>query len=98
MNGEESGYIPASLDTRERFLWWEIDQLVLMVMLTAIGIVADAMFFGALIGTVMAWQYGRLKAGKHPNFAIHTLYWWLPSRFFVKTRTTPPSSQRYFLG
>ncbi|MGK0674779.1 MAG: type IV conjugative transfer system protein TraL [Halothiobacillaceae bacterium] len=41
---------------------------------------------------------GRLKAGRHPKFAVHAMYWWLPSGLFVKPRVTPPSSVRYFLG
>jgi conjugal transfer pilus assembly protein TraL len=53
---------------------------------------------GMALGGLAAWQYGRLKAGKHPKFAVHALYWWLPSGLFIRPRATPPSDQRYFLG
>jgi conjugal transfer pilus assembly protein TraL len=98
MGGDETGYIPKSLDAQERFLWWEMDQAIIALLLIGMGVVAGAMLAGIGLGSLAAWQYGRLKAGKHPKFAVHALYWWLPSGIFVKTRATPPSDQRYFLG
>ena len=98
MGGDETGYIPKSLDAQERFLWWEMDQAILAIMLLGMGVIAGSMLLGMALGAATAWQYGRLKAGKHPKFAVHALYWWLPSGWFVKPRETPPSDQRYFLG
>lgn len=98
MGGDETGYIPKSLDAQERFLWWEMDQAIVAIMLIGMGVVAGSMLLGIVLGSLAAWQYGRLKAGKHPKFAVHALYWWLPSGLFVKPHATPPSDQRYFLG
>lgn len=98
MNSDETGYIPKSLDAQERFLWWEMDQAIIAIMLVGMGVIAGAMLIGLMAGAVAAWQYGRLKAGRHPKFAVHAMYWWLPSGLFVKPRTTPPSNVRYFLG
>lgn len=96
--GGETGYIPKSLDAGERFLWWELDQAIIALMLVGIGAITGALLTGMTLGALAAWQYGRLKAGKHPKFAVHLMYWWLPSKLFVKTNTLPPSDQRYFLG
>lgn len=98
MNSDETGYIPKSLDAQERFLWWEMDQAIIAIMLVGMGVIAGAMLIGLAAGAVAAWQYGRLKAGRHPKFAVHAMYWWLPSGLFVKPRVTPPSNVRYFLG
>ena len=98
MGGDETGYIPKSLDAQERFLWWEMDQAVIAIMQIGLGVIAGSMLLGIVLGSLAAWQYGRLKAGKHPKFAVHALYWWLPSGLFVKPHATPPSDQRYFLG
>ena len=98
MSADETGYIPKSLDAQERFLWWEMDQAIIAILMLGIGVIVNAMISGIVLGTVAAWQYGRFKAGKHPRFAVHALYWWLPSEFFVKTRATPSSSLRSFLG
>ncbi|WP_126448276.1 type IV conjugative transfer system protein TraL [Sulfuricystis multivorans] len=98
MDGDEIGYIPKSLDAQERFLWWEMDQAVIAIMLIGMGIASGSMLLGIAAGSLAAWQYGRMKAGKHPKFAVHAIYWWMPSGLFVKPRVTPPSDQRYFLG
>lgn len=97
MDGE-TGYIPKSLDAQERFLWWEMDQAVIAITLIGMSVIAGAMLVGIALGSLAAWQYGRMKAGKHPKFAVHALYWWLPSKLFVKPKTTPPSDQRHYLG
>lgn len=98
MGGDETGYIPKSLDAQERFLWWELDQAIIAIMLIGVGVISGSMLTGIVAGSVAAWQYGRLKAGKHPKFAVHAIYWWFPSGSVLKLRATPPSDQRYFLG
>ena len=75
-----------------------LDQAVIAIMLISMGVIAGSMLTGMVMGATAAWQYGRMKAGKHPKFAAHALYWWFPSGLFLKLRATPPSDQRYFLG
>ncbi len=94
----EIGYIPRTLDKLEQFLFWEVDQFIIAVMIIGVGVSSGMMVSGLICGSAAAWQYGKLKAGKHPKFAIHSLYWWLPSRILFKTNVTPPSDLRYFLG
>ena len=55
MGGDETGYIPKSLDAQERFLWWEMDQLVLAVTLTSMGVINGSMFTGMCLG---CWWLG----------------------------------------
>ncbi len=94
----EIGYIPRTLDKQEQFLLWDIDQFIVAVLLIGIGVSLGMMIGGIVCGSAAAWQYGKLKAGKHAKFAVHSLYWWMPSSMIVKTAVTPPSYQRYFLG
>jgi conjugal transfer pilus assembly protein TraL len=98
VNGDETGYIPKSLDAMEKFLWWEMDQAIIGILLIGMGVAAHMMFTGMMLGLAGAWGYGKLKAGKHPRFAVHILYWWMPANTIVRTRAIPPSDQRYFLG
>ena len=95
---DETGYIPKSLEAQERFMWWDFDQAILFLLLMGMGVISGAMLAGMVFGGLVAWQYGRLKTGKHPKFALHALYWWLPSRIVIRARATPPSHHRYFLG
>jgi len=94
----KAGYIPRTLDQQEKFLLWDIDQFIIAILIMGTGVSLGMMIGGIVAGSVAAWQYGKFKAGKHQKFAVHAMYWWLPSSLFVKTRTTPSSDQRYFLG
>ena len=98
MDENEVGFIPQSLDASERFLWWDLDQLVLFLFMMGIGIQTGYMLSGMMLGGTLAWQYGRMKSGKHSKFALHLMYWWLPSAIFPKMKTLPPSDVRHFLG
>jgi conjugal transfer pilus assembly protein TraL len=100
MHGQdEAGYIPKYLDAQEKFIFWDFDQAVLALLLMGFGATMGALITGMVVGGFTAWQYGRIKAGKHPRFAMHLMYWWLPPSFgFVRRKTTPPSDMRYFLG
>lgn len=96
---DETGYIPKYLDAKEKFIFWEMDQAIIGLLVMGMGVLAGAMLTGMVIGGWVAWQYGKLKAGKHPDFAVHMMYWWLPPSIpFRPTKVTPPSDQRYFLG
>lgn len=94
----QPGYIPRTLDHPEKFLLWDMDQFIIAVVVMGTGVSAGFMASGIVVGSLVAWQYGRFKAGKHQKFAVHAMYWWLPSDLFVKTKITPPSDKRYFLG
>lgn len=95
---EYVGYIPRTLDQPEKFFLWEIDQFVLMVLICGVGITMGMMLSAMFIGVATAYGYGKLKSGKHPKFATHLMYWWLPSAISPKMQITPPSDYRYFLG
>lgn len=92
------GYIPRTLDQQERFLLWDMDQFLIAVLLIGTGVSLGFMLSGIIVGSLSAWQYGKYKSGKHQKFAVHAMYWWLPSEALVKTQITPPSHCRYFLG
>jgi conjugal transfer pilus assembly protein TraL len=96
---DETGYIPKYLDAQEKFVFWDMDQAIIGLVIMGIGIAGGELMPGLVAGAYAAWQYGRVKAGKHPRFVMHLMYWWLPPQFaFVRRRVTPPSDVRYFLG
>jgi conjugal transfer pilus assembly protein TraL len=65
---DEIGYIPKSLEAQERFLWWDFDQAILFLLIMGTGVISGAMLAGMVCGALLAWQYGRIKTGKHPKF------------------------------
>jgi conjugal transfer pilus assembly protein TraL len=50
------------------------------------------------MGLFVSRWIARLKADKHPAFAIHWLYWHLPASPLTAMRATPPSHIRRMVG
>lgn len=94
----EIGYIPRTLDQQEKFFLWEADQFIVAVLIVGVGMSIGMMLTGLFGGGMAAYLYGKLKSGKHPKFASHLMYWWLPNFISSKKQITPPSDCRYFLG
>ena len=49
-------------------------------------------------GIAVSRWISRLKADKHPAFALHWLYWHLPTNPATSMRATPPSHIRRMVG
>ena len=61
------------------------------------GMVAGFFVSGCAVGLLLASAYGRAKAGKHPAFALHLLYWHLPA-LHDGPEAHPPSYLRELAG
>lgn len=89
--------IPRRLNDPPRMFWWDLDLALLVLASTLLGMVAGFFLSGVAAGVLTAWAYGRMKSGKHPAYALHLLYWYLPDAV-VKLKCTPPSHFREFIG
>jgi len=49
-------------------------------------------------GLLTSRWIARIKADKHPAFAMHWLYWHLPTSPVTAMRATPPSHIRRMVG
>ena len=65
--------------------------------LTLLGMIAGYFVSGAVLGCLAASAYGMAKSGKHPAYALHLIYWYLPEGV-VKLKRTPPSHLRELIG
>ena len=89
--------VPRSLDDLPRLLLLDMYQAMLLLVMFGIGIVLDHTLAGTFAGIVLACGYGRLKAGRHPQFLMHLAYWHLPHGISCLQRT-PPSHLRLYSG
>ncbi len=60
-----------------------------------IGIIANNMPLGLLFSIAFVWAWVRTKAGRHPAYGFHFLYWHLPMNPFKRM---PASARRTFIG
>ena len=89
--------IPRRLNDAPRMFWWDLDLALLVLASTLLGMVAGFFMSGIVAGVLAACAYGRMKSGKHPAYALHLIYWYLPDTV-VKMKCTPPSHLREFIG
>lgn len=89
--------IPRRLNDPPRMFWWEIDVSLLFLAAVLAGMLAGYFVTGCAAGVVLAWAYGKAKSGEHPAYALHLMYWHLPSAVTGLQRT-PPSHLREMVG
>jgi len=97
MNDESKLEIPRRIDDKAKFLWWDFDQAMLVMLFIVLGITANSLGGGVFLGLLAGYAYNKARAGKHPSFAIHLLYWYLPE-WVMSFKKLPPSHQVEFTG
>lgn len=89
--------IPRRLNDPPRLFWWDLDVALLVLASMLAGMICGFFLSGSAVGLVLASAYSRAKAGKHPAYALHLLYWHLPAAV-TGLRRTPPSCLREMMG
>jgi conjugal transfer pilus assembly protein TraL len=89
--------IPRRLNDPPRIFWWEFDVALLVLAAALAGMISGFFVSGCALGILLASAYGRAKSGKHPAFALHLLYWHMPSGV-TGLKRTPPSHFRELTG
>jgi len=89
--------IPRRLNDPPRMFWWDLDMSLLALAAALAGMIAGFFVSGCALGLLLASVYGRAKAGKHPAFALHLLYWHMPATV-TGLKRTPPSHLREMAG
>ena len=80
--------IPRRLNDPPRMFWWDLDLALLVLSLTLLGMIVGYFVTGAGLGFSAAGVYSMAKSGKHPAYALHLIYWYLPE-CVVKLKCTP---------
>ena len=97
MNVSAKHVIPRRLDDPERWLFWTIDEAVVLLGPALLGLAANAFVTGLVIG-VGAWTVlRRIKRGGGAQAVHFALYWFLPD-FALRLAKTPPSHVRLYVG
>ena len=89
--------VPQTLDEPMRFLWYDFPQGMVLLLCIGVGTLIGSLLAGAGAGLALAHAYGKLRAGRHPMYSIHILYWRLPA-VAVPFKATPPSCIRFYRG
>ena len=94
-------YIPRRLDDQWKIGFWDVDVAAPVLFAFFIGYVSGTKLSFAIsmaVGIAVSRWVSKLKADKHPAFAVHWLWWNLPSTPMTALAATPPSHIRRMVG
>jgi conjugal transfer pilus assembly protein TraL len=94
-------YIPRRLDDQWKVGFWDMDVAAPVIFGLFLGWVAGTKMAFAVCVAIGLWAarwIARTKADKHPAFAMHWLYWHLPTSPLTAMHATPPSHLRRMVG
>jgi len=87
--------IPRYIDTQPQFLWWELDEVIVLIMCMMVGIITRQLTYFLIAGFAVTYFLTKLKSGKSDGYIFHWFYWLsIPSFQF---RRVPPGERREFL-
>jgi len=87
--------IPRYIDTQPQLLWWELDEVIVLILCLFVGILTRQLTYFLLGGFVSTYFITKLKNGKSDGYVFHWFYWLsIPSFQF---RRVPPGDRREFL-
>ncbi|TDA63644.1 type IV conjugative transfer system protein TraL [Sulfuricurvum sp. IAE1] len=70
----EERYIPKYLNAQIQLLWWELDEMIVLMAFVGLGIVADHTYIFAGLGIIAMNIYSKLNNQKQPGFFKHVMY------------------------
>ena len=94
-------YIPRRLDDQWKIGFWDVDVAVPFLFALFVGYMSGSKVVLRALhrdGLLTSRWISRIKADKHPAFAMHWLYWHLPTSPLTAMRATPPSHIRRMVG
>jgi conjugal transfer pilus assembly protein TraL len=94
-------YIPRRLDDSWKIGFWDVDVAAPVLLAFFIGYLSGTKISFAVcmaVGIGLSRWVTRLKANRHPAFAVHWLWWSLPATPLTALRATPPSHIRRMVG
>ena len=69
--------IPHHITNPPQFLWWEVDELIPMIVIFGIGFIAMRAIFISLVAMFIVGKlYSKFKQGRHRGYLRHLLYYY----------------------
>lgn len=87
--------VPRTLDTPARFLFWDVDYVMVATVGFCIGLIVAGITLGLCSMVVFSMGWSRARAGAGVSRAFAEMYWNLPVDVFERV---PASARRHFVG
>lgn len=90
--------IPKYLDAPERYLFWTVDEAIVLISPIAVGILAGYFMVGLLVGPLALVALKKLKGTQGEQVLLNAFYWYLQTPLGPQFKVTPPSAIREYVG
>lgn len=70
----EKRYIPQFLDAQIQLLWWELDEIIILMMFVSIGLLTDHAYIASVLGFMSMNLYSKISSKKQPGYFKHVMY------------------------
>lgn len=87
--------IPRYLDSPPQILWFEIDELLFLLIAIVVGIVSQTLTYCLLAGLASVVILSKMKTGQSEGLILH--WWWWHNIPGMTLRHGPPSEYVEFL-
>jgi conjugal transfer pilus assembly protein TraL len=87
--------IPRYIDSPPQLLWWELDEVIVLIICVFAGMLARELTAFLVVGVLSTVLIGRMKRGKSDGIVYHWCYWLCLPGFSLPGY--PPGDQREFL-
>lgn len=67
--------IPRYIDSPPQILWWELDELILLLASMFFGVATRTLTYCLLVGFVSVWIIAKLKGGRSEGIVLHWCWW-----------------------
>ena len=67
--------IPKYIDSPPQILWWELDEVVILIICIFAGIIARELTTLLCVGIISTAIISRMKRGKSEGIVLHWCYW-----------------------
>ena len=84
--------IPRHIDDPQRLMFWELEELGVLISFMMIGVLFDFFLIGTMFGTVFMVLLSKVKSGKPRGFFMH----WLYHQNLIDIAGLPPSYIKEF--
>ena len=67
--------MPRHIDDQPQYLFWEMDEVTLVVVFAAIGVLSESLMMMSVLGLFAAKWLSRNKQRHLPGLTLHLAYW-----------------------
>jgi len=97
MSDIDAFYIPKHLDDPERWLFWTVDEALILIAPFFLGVMMDFYLIGIVMSITLYLLYKKFKSTGADNLIQYLIYWYFP-KWLSGLKATPPSYIRTYIG